>query len=106
MSAARARTYERVTFRPERADGSKGRARSVYLENPHETSLGHGIAPAAGVLVGREVGKDSDSILHTGDRTRIIGLGLIIKREPYEMDLRYGELVPAGTASHPIVGKP
>lgn len=90
-------TYERVTYRPE-TDGKPQRARSVFLENPTESSLAVPNHDRVATLVGRQVGKDGESTWDHGDRTHIIQQALIVKREPYEMDVFYGELVPAGTA--------
>lgn len=90
------RRYERVTFRSE-----GGRAKTVFLQDPVET--GH-------FLRGTQVDKEGNEVQPSaaylrannaefGDIVHVLDLGLVTKREPYEMDLMYGWLVPQGTAT-------
>ena len=81
--------YERITYRPE---GAK-RSRTVILRGVSETPYG----PHT-LISGAEVDR------HGSDRRRlhVIDAALVRKRTALEMDLHYAELVPEGTARHPL----
>lgn len=86
--------YERITYVLD------GRSRTVILRDLTEGAVllrgtevdrdGNDIEPSAAFL------RERDAV--TGSRMSVIEKSLITKREQLEMDLRYGNLVPLGTA--------
>lgn len=90
--------YERVTWQEGR------RKRSVILQDPAERGPA-GLAMLTGTQVDREGHEiePSQAFLRaagaeTGAKLYVIERGLVTSREPLEMDLHYGYLVPEGTA--------
>jgi hypothetical protein len=97
-------TYERVTYRPE----GGGRGRSVMLQDVREATVG-----GAAIVTGTLVDRDGDLVAPSraalaaggavdGSVLHVIEESLVVRREPFEMDLFYATLVPRGTAQQPI----
>jgi hypothetical protein len=86
-------TYERITYR----DGRTGRRHTVILADPaqRDSQIGE-------IVTGRQVNRDGGDVNGRGPTLMIVTPAEVVSREPLEMDLHYGWLVPRGTATIPV----